>query len=348
MKQQMTTDRAVRRSTRPGDSGFTLLELLVSVSVTLLLAGLMLVVTNNLLLLWRRNQARLTQAVTAKQILDLAERDLQTALRGSAGSIWLAADIFDNPDGLANHGWLLTSDRIKPGDGGSLRPLPSPDAAGVSRLADARFGLSGVWLRLIATNVESAGSLPTVVAYQMVRRPVTGSPEASNPAPVHYSLYRSSVSPAATFANGYDVTAGAYGSTDNTPSSALSTAYRLPRNVTNPSHANLLASNVVDFGCWFYRRDAAGGLIRIYPESAVDTTHHAIGGSTADGSRFPDVVDVMVRILSEEGATLIQALESGRVLRPPDMANDAAWWWSVVDRHSAVFVRRVEIKGMAP
>jgi hypothetical protein len=208
--------------------------------------------------------------------------------------------------------------------------------------------LSGLWLRFVATNVESGGSLPAVIAYQLVRRPVTGDPVALNPAPVRYSLYRSVVGTDDTFANGYDVTATPYGSTNNTPSSALSTAYRLPRNVTNPSHANLLATNVVDFGCWFYARDSVGALQRLYPAEAGDLSHHALGNSMANDSRFPDVADVLVRILSEEGATMIEAMETGRVNRPVNYATDAEWWWGVVETNSAVFMRRVQIKGVAP
>jgi hypothetical protein len=179
----------------------------------------------------------------------------------------------------------------------------------------------------------------------MVRRPVIGNPVASNPAPVRYGLYRSVVSDGETFAHGYDVTASAYGSTSNTPSGALSTAYRLPRNVTNPSHANLLAPNVVDFGCWFYVRDAGGDLVRLFPESASDVSHHAVGSSMVNASRFPEVVDVSVRILSSEGVALVEAMERSQVIRPTNYANDGEWWWGVVEAHSTVFIRRVEIKG---
>ena len=328
-------------------SAFTLLELLVAVVITLVLAGLMLTVTTNVLNLWRRSQATHTQAVTAKQVLDLLERDLQSALYRRDANRWLAADIIDIPAGLANHGWLTGPGLMKPANGDSLRPLPPPTENGLSRLSEARFGLSGVWLRFVATNVESGGSLPTVIAYQVMRRPVTGNPVASNIAPVRYSLYRSAIATDDTFASGYDVTASAYDSTNNTPSSAMSTAYRTARNVTNPSHANLLASNVVDFGCWLYVRDSTGSLERTYPAVTGDVSHQAIGNSSANDTRFPEVADVMVRILSEEGSAQIEAIETGRVTRPVNYATDADWWWGVTEANSTVFIRRVEIKGVA-
>ena len=334
--------------TPPTKAAFTLFELLVAMVITLVLAGLMLTVTTNVLSLWRRSQAAHARAVTAKQVLDMVERDLQSALCRRDALHWLAADIIDSPAGLANHGWLAGTGVVKPANSSSLRPLPPPDASGLSRLSEARFGLSGVWLRFVATNVESNGSLPTVIAYQVVRRPVTGDAVTTNPAPVRYSLYRSAVSNSETFASGYDVTASAYGSTSNTPSSAMSPAYRTARNVTNPSHANLLASNVVDFGCWFYVWDSIGTLQRIYPATAGDVSHQTLGNSSASDSRFPEVADVLVRIVSEEGATLIEAMEAGRVNRPVNYATDADWWWGVVEANSTVFIRRVEIKGVAP
>ena len=325
-----------------------MLELLVAVTITLILAGLMLQVTGSLLNFWRRSQASHTQAIIAKQVFDYLEQDFHSASFRRDNNRWLAADIIDSTGGLANHGWLTSPGVMKPANGASLLPLPPPEANDSRSPARARFGLSGIWLRFVATIVESGGSLPAVVAYQMARRPVTGDPVSTNPAPVRYALYRSALSNAETFASGYDVTAANYASTSNSPSSAGSSLYRTARNVMNPSHANLLASNVVDFGCWLYVRNPDSTLQRIYPSAAGDISHQAVGGSLALDSRYPAVVDVMLRILTEEGASLLDAIESNRVpSRPPDYSTDAAWWWAVVEANSRVFVRRIEIKGTA-
>ncbi|MEN9403180.1 MAG: hypothetical protein RL091_1883 [Verrucomicrobiota bacterium] len=334
---------------RPGaQAGFTLLELLVAVTITVVMAGLMFAVTGNVLNLWQRSQGQQEQNATAHQVFALLERDLQSALRRRDANCWLAADILDSAAALANHGWLLNTGRAKPAAGGSLRLVPIDASSGLPSLRDARFGLSGVWLRWVGTNVESGGGLPTVIAWQLVRRPVTGDAVGSNPAPARYALYRSVVSASETFSQGYDVTASAYGSTGNTPTSALSTAFRQARNVTNPSHANLLAPNVVDFGCWCYRRDAAGELVRLFPTDGSDVSHHAIGQSDSDPSRFPEVVDVFLRILTGEGVILVEAMEAGLSTRPSEFTTDAEWWWSVVETHSAVFTRRIEILGKGP
>lgn len=329
--------------------GFTLLELLVAASITVGIAAVMLSVTTGMLTLWRKTQAEQVQAVAARQVFDLVEQDIQAAFHRRDDNRWLALDIIDSTAGLANHGWLTTSARMKPADGGSLRPWPSVNATGIRRMADARFGLSGCWLRFVTTNIEAGGTLPVVVAYQIARRPVTGDPLATNRAPVRYLLYRSTISNSDTLANGYDVNAAGYASNDNSPFSALSSAYRNARNVMNPSHANLLASNVVDFGVWLYARNADGTLNLVYPSASNDLSHHARGGSLDPVARFPEVIDVMVRILSDEGATLLETIETKRVsMRPPIYATDADWWWGVVEANSRVFIRRIELKARAP
>lgn len=328
---------------------FTLLELLVAVGITALIAGLMLTATTQLLSLWHRQQAAHEQATVARRVLDQVEQDLSSALVRPDGQSWLAAEIIDTPSGLANHGWLLVATVPKPANGGSLRPLPAFDGQGRRNLEAARFGLSGVWLRCVTSTLESGGSLPAIVAYQVARRPVTGDAVATNPAPVRYALYRSAITNEETFASGYDVTAAAYASPTNTPPGSLAGGYRTTRNVMNPSHANLLASHVVDFGCWFYARNADGSLRLIFPATETDLRHVALGGSTTDDTRFPVVADIFIRVLSESGATELAALEAGaRGVRPPRWSDDAAWWWSVVEENSAVFTRRVELNGGKP
>jgi len=327
---------------------FTLIELLIAVTITLALAAAMLKVTIDVLGVWQRAQNQHAQNTAAKQVLDTLERDLQATVWRRDATKSFALDILDTPAALANHGWLFPSGPMKPSNGGSLLPLPPVDAsAGIPLLENARFGLSGTWLRFIASNVESGGTMPVVIAYQIARRPVTGDTTLANPAPSRYALYRTAVSTTETFSQGYDVTSANYSSSSNTPSGITSSTYRNRANVMNPSHANLLASNVVDFGCWLYRRNSDGSLTRIFPDGTSDVLHIAQGDSTANGTRYPEVADVFLRVLSDAGATLIEALESGRAVRPAEFTTDADWWWSVVEANSIVVTRRIELKGSA-
>ena len=71
-------------------------------------------------------------------------------------------------------------------------------------------------------------------------------------------------------------------------------------------------------------------------------------GTTATVNAFPEVADVMVRILTEEGAAMLDNLEHGRLAaKPQQYLTNADWWWGIVQEHSKVYVRRIEIKGGA-
>lgn len=326
-------------------SAFTLLELLVAVTITLVLAGIMLSVTTSTLGVWTRTQNGFSKGSQAKLALDLMERDLHTAFyrRDGANATWLAVDVVNDANLLVNHGWQSGS-RMKPAGAQSRRIAP-PAVTGIdATISDARFGLSGAWLRFIGTNVESAGSLPTAISYQIVRRPVTGTNvSTTNAADVRYSFFRSAVSAENTFAGGYNVLGAAYGSSAPTSPTA-----RAAVTLANPhTGGDTLATNVVDFGVWLYVRESSGALRRIFPENDTDFSHAASDGvAPADAARFPEVADVMLRVLTEEGARLLDALErgSGFITRPAQFATDDDWWWAVVEANSTVFTRRVEIK----
>lgn len=310
--------------------GFTLLELLVAVTLTLGMAAVMLAVTASTLNVWRRTQDRFSTSAQAKLALDFLERDLHAGVfRPDAATTWLAADITNSASSLTSRGWQIGS-LMKPSTDESLRLWPASDDARASTIADARFGASGTWLRFVSAVTESGsdGALPRALAYQIARRPQTGAISATNPAEVRYALYRTAVSSAASFANGNDVTVG-YGA-------ALSVA----------NASGVILSNAVDFGVWLHARTAAGSLRRIFPADASDLSHAARdSGGAADANRYPDVVDVMIRVLSEEGARQIAAMEQGTIARPSDYSSDAEWWWAVVEANSTVFVRRIEVKG---
>lgn len=312
---------------------FTLLELLVATALTLAIAAIMLVVTRATLELWRRTQDRFTTAAQAQLALDLIERDFQAAVFRRDGAARLAVTITNDAVLLTARGWLIAP-RIKPATSDSLALRPDLANGRTATIAAARFGVSGAWLRLFAAVPETTNdaTVQRAIAYQIVRRPVSGAVTASNPAAVRYALFRTAVSAVTTFMAGPDVTSAAYGSA-----------------LANPSTGNdLLATNVVDFGVWLYVRETNGALRRIFPADAADFTHVARdAGAAADGERLPEVADVMIRLVDDEGARQLAAVEQGLVARPATFASDAAWWWSVVESHSTVFVRRIEMKGGA-
>lgn len=332
-----------------GFKGFTLLELLVALVITLMLAAVMLAVTTGTLNLWHRTQDNAAVSAQARLALDMLERDLQAALhrRDGTGTTWLAADVINDPARLTTHGWRITA-FMKPAGAESRRLVPDPRDGLVPAIVGARFGLSGAWLRFITTNIDAGGSVPVAVSYQVVRRPVSGSSaDPANPADIRYSLFRSAVTAEATLAAGYSVTAPAYASNAAVPPVARSAP-----TLTNPhTTSDALATNVVDFGIWLHVRDNSGVLRRTYPADNADASHATSDAvNPAESGRYPEVADVMVRILTDEGARLLEAMEKadGSITRPGNHASDAGWWWGVVEANSRVFTRRVEVKGTAP
>ena len=342
---------------------FTLVEVLVATAVTALIAGLMIMVIANVMSVWRRSADTLQTNAQAKIALDYLARDLSSAIMQRDARAWLIATVQPDQTGVGDAGgtlgsWSATGDgAMKPGWGSPGTPTSSLNLAPAGgRFEDCRFGMAGVWLRLIAgvpdSNSASSGiqqaSAPRAVGYQIVRHQLSGSSGNSS---ARYALFRAEVRPfhdsagpraASTLVNGYDLSAAAY--TTATANNLADTG-----NIRRPRRDLLLGNNVVDFGVRFYTRDAAGNLVLAFPTSnanrgfaATTNTSLAPGGSSfgyggAMTYGFPDVAEVFVRVLTEEGARKIEALESGRL---PGLE-----WWMVAIANSEVFTRRIVITG---
>ncbi|MBW7896049.1 MAG: prepilin-type N-terminal cleavage/methylation domain-containing protein [Opitutaceae bacterium] len=315
---------------RPGpkNAGFTVIELLVAITITVVLAGLLISVTSGALDVWQRTQSRLTMNAQVKVAMDLLARDLQAVVRPVTSDIAFAVDVVPTGE-LGAHNWRMADPQIKPDDAVSLQALANATRA-EQRITDARFGRSGIWLRMIATAERSAGEkfrLPRAVAYQINRRPVSGAVTDTLPAPIRYTLYRTRLKPDETFTGGYAVIN--YGE------------------LMTPGTDEALCDNVVDFGVWCYVRQSDGSLgDPVYPTDNKAVRYHASGASGAVNP-IPDVVDVMLRVLTNNGAERLEQMELGRVTRPHEFASNDEWWWSVVEAESQVFTMRIEVGAAA-
>jgi len=277
-------------------------------------------------------------AAQAGLALDFLARDLQSALLRNDANIWLASDVLNTTAEASAHGWFV-SGALKPAGVESQQLVP----VGVApHIEDARFGLTGCWLRFFVGKPDSNAtgrdlSAPSAVGYQILRKR-TG-PRGTD---ARYRLYRAEVRPTAsasgrpgTFQSGYDITAGNYAAASSTQADAGT--------VLTPVAADALADNVIDFGLWFYVKNAAADLQRVSPLTNADCSCRVPSGGVV-----PTAVDVMLRVLTQEGAAQISAIESGLVSRPPAYASDAEWWWAVAEANSAVYSRRIELKGALP
>ncbi len=364
--------RLVRAST--SCAGFTLIELLVAASITVLMAGLAAGILRQIGESWRRASGRLAAEAQARRVLDQLERDLQGALYRDDDRVWFAADVLDEADGGAGGLWQRAV-KPKPTGGLSLQ-------LAASRISDARFGTAGVWLRFFTTGCgpQEEGNLrsiaaPVAVGYRVIRRAMDSNSPGRTTA---YLLHRTEVRPAAmilagglrpgVFESGYDLASPAYagaaqaandGSMAGDPLGILrpgsdQTGYhRLDR---------VLADHVIDFGVRCHVRDenAAGGLRLVFP--ADDTGQLTNDGSARIRSRlpgstrgdsgnldgvFPEVIDIMVRILTAEGAARLARLEEGSVEATAKYHRDfQEGWWGIALEHSQVHVRRIMLRAV--
>lgn len=361
-------ESALPRS-RWGDRAFTVLELLVAAGITTMLAGFIFVIIRNVSTTWTGATGRLGADAQARIVLDQLTVDLQGALFRDDGNVWLAVDVLNGATGNATSLWQTAQRNPKPAGGLSLQ-LTTPN------LADARFGTAGVWLRFFTmsrgANVAATPatlSAPVAVGYQIIRRFTATNPANLNTA---YLLHRAEVRPAATtgtsprpgvLESGYTITSAAYTTSTAATNNGATTGD--PRGVQVPGNArnldSVLADNVIDFGLRAYVRDATqpGGLRLIFPATAAgaltnsaqplraqlpaDTPATAANYNTR--FLFPDVIDVMLRVLTDDGAAQIANIEKVQtpalIVPQKYNANAQAWWWGVAVENSRVYTRRI-------
>ena len=83
-------------SEKKPDSGFTVLELLVAVSVTALLAGMLLNITSQVVSTQTQASSDLETNQVAQFILDRIQEDLHCAVYRNDGNVWMVASILED------------------------------------------------------------------------------------------------------------------------------------------------------------------------------------------------------------------------------------------------------------
>lgn len=308
---------STRRASR---SAFTVIELLVAVGVTALLVSLMLGIVINITGGWNRSAGTLESGNQSRVILDQIASDLQAAILRNDTNVWMAATVQSEstPD------WT--------GDANNIFSIPTATGSSLPKLEDYRFGPYGVWFRFFTTvpgtNTDlSTLSAPRAVGYQIIRLPVVaGSSE------VRYQLFRSEVLPNITFQTGYDLTDPNYNTT-GTATDNGSLSLRLP------DRANVIGNNVVDFGVRIFVSGDPNPRFPTDPPTTFLATTSTSKGSANIG--MPESVEVFVRILTNEGVQQLALFENP----PPGYTRpDGATWWDIVQAHSRVYTRRVDLK----
>lgn len=357
-----------RQASRAGRSSlraFTLVELLVAAGITALLAGFIAVIVMNISTTWSRANSRLGADAQARIVLDQLQLDLQGAMYRDDGKVWFAVDVLNSSTGGATGLWRAAARNAKPVGSLSLQ-MTSPN------LADARFGTAGVWLRFFTSSRTvlnqrqqvTVPAAPVAVGYQIIRRFTATNPANQDTA---YLLHRAEARPSTANGRigvleaGFDLTASGYTTSSGTNSGGTTGD---PRSIQVPGSVRNLdavfADNVIDFGvrCYVWDRSLPGGLRLVFPATAGGALSNSASARLRgtlpsdtpvdvwDGAQpMPDVVDVMVRILTDRGAEAIANLERVQTpalaVPPKYNSNAQQWWWGVALENSRVYTRRI-------
>lgn len=245
-------------------SAFTIIELLVALTITAAISAMMVTIVTNILGAWSRSSATLSTGNQARLILDQIAVDLQGVILRSSSDVSFAATIpldqggVNSGRGDANAASALWSGTdVKPGDvaapNGSLLLNP-PDR----NIATYRFGQAGVWLRFFTVPADNSSSAlsdisaPRAVAYQIMRRQV-----GSGIAPYTYQLFRSEVRPyginvntigKSTFTQGYDLFGVNLYNDPNDLSFGLNSNVGDAGCIRRPRAEFVIGNGVIDFG----------------------------------------------------------------------------------------------------
>ena len=118
-----------------------------------------------------------------------------------------------------------------------------------------------------------------------------------------------------------------------------------------------LASNIIDFGIRAYvikeKQFGTGYLEQIFPDLNGTTTgsfeykassspRYFVNSSKSYLNQFPDVIDIMIRVLTAEGASALAAYEDG-LIPPREGLSNSEMWWTLAEEGSEVYTRRVKI-----
>lgn len=379
--------RMPRFNRRRARSGFSLIEVVVAAAITAVIAGIIAGLVRTVSGNFARAGGRLGADAQARRVLDQLQTDLQGAMYRDDGNMWMAIDVLDRTNNSTLWTEAGRNAKPQGGLSLDIAATRTDLIASErGKLENARHGKAGMWLRFFTTGravTNAAGttvtvpSAPTAVAYQIVRRPMATSSTAQNQSAA-YMLHRAEARPTVArvgtvdrpgaLETGFNLLAAGYttpvAANNNGATVGDPVSLRIPG--TNSGAArnfdSVLADHVVDFGlrCYVYDATRPGGLRLVFPTNAsgalagtaTSTYRPTLPSTTPPGQwgserPFPDVIDVAVRVLTEEGAAQIANIEKVQtpVLQIPQKYNNNAsqWWWGVAQENSRVYTRRIVI-----
>ncbi len=319
-------------------NAFTLIELIVSLAITSVIAFFVFSFAASLANLWRNTESGVDTELDAQIALDRIAMDLESAVfqervdaDGNPVPMFALSAIAKDAADPYRYDF---SDRWE-GIADSARP-----AAWHFDPKLHRYGWAGSWLRFF-----TAAPSFNAVGYQLIRRPAFSDSKVDR-----YLLHRSIVQQDYTLDAGFDITSSRY-SKDSALYEELEKTESSPYALQSPWVSSVILEDVVDFGLRLYvfdenfpgTDDSPRGLRLIFPAdsngklSSSDKEHVADSLSgTNYASRYPEVMEVFLRVLDDVGSDLLARLEDGE---------DVLSYEEILEKHSRFYRRMIRLPG---
>lgn len=297
--------------TRKRRSAFTLIEIMVATVVMVVLVGLVIQITSEVLNVWNRSSGRLSANAQARIAMDLLTQDLETAVLRDNGMLWLEADT-EEMDSVA--GYQAQTVKL-------ILFTPAMDRP-----------------KRDNSDVKIPGDICAVQYKLVYQDPVDGSDDARDNI---FALHRRLIDPSTTFDEIMEPSqhrSGAWADGPVSPAAGVNMEYPLAEDSDY-----YLVGSVANFRVDFYVVDENGDLIQVdspirfggqtAAEPPVSTA--TVGPQSTDPeTRFPlAYAEITLTVLSDEGNRLLQAAESSG-------SSDGE---ALVREHGKVFTRRVNL-----
>jgi type II secretory pathway pseudopilin PulG len=304
---------------------FTLIEIMVAAAITIVMIGLVIQITGEVLKLWNRSMGKLSANAEARIAMELLTSDLEAAMLRNDGMLWL----YSVDDGN----------------------LPSIGDYSPKTITLAMFTTAQDRPQQDQNGNSVPGNICTV-QYQLVyQNPVTGEDSEDSNA---FALHRRLIDPVTTFADflgaGNQENFDKWLELEYSVSSDVSLSYTEYPVPSDPNY--YLAGNIVDFQVEFFVIDADGVAQSVPPSTAVyyggkngvDGDSIATVGpfqNVTEKLRYPiEYADISMTIVSSEGMNILRNLLAGRG-GTGYSANEAD---KVILQHGEIFKRRVHFQ----
>jgi prepilin-type N-terminal cleavage/methylation domain-containing protein len=282
---------------------FTLIEIMVATVIMVVLVGLVIQITSEVLKVWTRSSGKLAANAEARIAMDLITQDLETAVFRNNGQQWLRVE------GPETTGGNYQDDTVSLKLFSPALDRPKEDASGVAIPGD----ICAIGYRL--QHKESYAGGDDV-----------------------YALYRMVANSRQTF-DEYMGT-GASGpqlelTGENTDQDDWSVA-------TITANENYLVSNIVEFKVLIYLNDGTGDPENADEDTLALTDAHVYAyGGTGGLTTQLLYADVILTIVSDEGLELLRLLNDGRAGTGYEDVGTETAEDQVVREHGQTFIRRV-------